>query len=128
MNRELKFRAWDSKNKEFCYFNFVDIYEEATISSPYEYSSWSLRNMPKGQYTGLKDKNDKEIYEGDIVTHDVYIHKPVTVIGQIVFFNQNASFMLEDTNAKRYSLASFEQFHYEIIGNIYENQELLEDK
>lgn len=71
------------------------------------------------QYTGLKDKNGKEIYEGDIIKHDYYVD------AQEIKFNERL------ITYKCYPADVFilkvdeEQENFEIIGNIYENPELL---
>nr|DAO07994.1 MAG TPA: YopX protein [Caudoviricetes sp.] len=81
------------------------------------------------QSTGLKDKNDKEIFEGDILackTDD-------EVINLNVFWDEeHALFMFE---SKKYNeqeplaeLVENNTYPFEIIGNVYENPELLEDK
>lgn len=77
-----------------------------------------------GQFTGLTDKNGKKIFEGDIVKHG-------GIVGVIRFDMFSATFLiLEDKdhaerleNAKRYG-----EYGLQVIGNIYDNKELLEDK
>jgi uncharacterized phage protein (TIGR01671 family) len=73
-----------------------------------------------GQYIGRKDKNENEIYEGDIVTDGVNNY--------IVIFHEGAwrLRLCRDYNSLHdlYPVAN----HREIIGNIYDNPELLEDK
>lgn len=74
-----------------------------------------------GQYTGLKDKNGKEIYEGDIY------HQGDRNILYVVEYTQDCSFMGRQVRTKgsRTGLAYW-QDRIEVIGNIYENPELLE--
>lgn len=67
------------------------------------------------QYTGLRDKNGKEIYEGDIIRYHV---EPTTKIKVVIF--REGMFATDISSLKAVRLIS------EVIGNIYENPELLE--
>ena len=120
--REIKFRAWDEKGKRMLDSDIVDTWDV-------EY----LRPDPKEphivmQYTGLKDKNDKDIYEGDILLVDDngslapvhwdeqtfgfnirYVKKPWKNLWEAFTFNSQVK---EDCG---------------IVGNIYENPELLNE-
>ena len=74
------------------------------------------------QCTGLKDKNGKLIYEGDIVeTHDY-----TTEHSQIVF--DKGCYVLKSKDVAIYDHLSSYEKQYEIIGNIHENPELLEEE
>lgn len=119
MNREIKFRAWSSYFKKM-YLNIQ------LLDSLNEYINRGEHEIM--QYTGLKDKNGKEIYEGDILRFKAnYTKKPC---GYVVCKVEFSSYGIELTNAL-YSYDPIEEtseFPYtsEVIGNIYENPELLE--
>jgi hypothetical protein len=72
------------------------------------------------QYTGLLDKNGVEIYEGDICMHH-YFHEK----GVIEWIN--ASFKLCYDDGDHETLLPIDLEHYEVIGNVYENPELLKE-
>ena len=89
-----------------------------------------------GQYTGLKDKNGKEIYEGDIVKihkHNFDYGFKKDEIGQIKFIDGAFGFYREESKNEYYfnDLATESGYreleYYEVIGNIYDNPELLEE-
>lgn len=107
MKREIKFRAWNPK-EDFMHVAF-------NITSHGEVFNYTedLSHLILMQYTGLKDKNGKEIYEGDIVRwsigiREVFYHKSMFAIK----YNENIVMPTSHEEG-------------EVIGNIHENPELL---
>ena len=80
------------------------------------------------QFTGLHDKNGKEIYEGDIVSYKRNVGnwtgKSLTTIHEIIFTEEINAFVMKD-NSSYIKLRKHWGYEYEVIGNIYENPELL---
>lgn len=91
---------------------------------PYQMVRTDVDKETVGQYTGLKDKNGKEIYEGDIVK--VFTSKKWR-IGIIIY--EHSGFTIDVTNNKEleYGRTSIIENLTEVIGNIYDNPELLEE-
>jgi len=129
--RDIKFRAWDEGNKIMHYdFEFIrsggenndwivfksdkqKLDDKIAATSPLDnpYFQQQLKIM---QYTGLKDKNSKEIYEGDFCSHEnkvrlVSVQAGCWFLGRVDVLGYIKTALLE------------------IIGNIYENSELLEE-
>jgi len=105
--REIRFRAWDEESKKWIYFNVGQRY------------SLRVDATTIGQYIGLKDKNDKEIYEGDIVE---WKYKDTPIVTEVIF-RQGCFSAGNNIPIKEYIHQEFK-----VIGNIYENPELLEKK
>lgn len=127
MNREIKFRAWDGEKIVYCYEHYLG---EAF-----------LKKHPIMQFTELYDKNGKEIYEGDILerigSKDIFMHldgysveDTITKTKEVVELKVNSNEFGEtyfgySLNTQRTYSERIKPATYEIIGNIYENPELL---
>ena len=133
MSREIKFRAWDgNKAVDFgdlmCkqgHFNaFINTLAERTAANKPNDNKYKLM-----QYTGLKDKNGVEIYEGDVVEHGSRDELDFGV-GTVERNKEWACFELKcsydwgDTHTSNEVIAASREWR--VIGNIYENPELLE--
>ena len=113
--KELRFRAWDGKKM----IDDVIPASETAIVELFEYEHQVTDVESVEQYTGLKDKNGKEIYENDIVEYDWHIigDKPAyRTKEQVVFDDMGARL---DTDRIRFCT------NVEVIGNIHENANLL---
>ena len=108
------------------YLHWDDCTGEFSIRTTMYSDYFDTEDMILMQYTGLKDKNGKEIYEGDIISNGY--EKCI-----VVWVKEQAGFMLKLTN-KEYEKEKWTnpmidlRKDDEVIGNIYENPELLEDK
>lgn len=123
--REIKFRAWDKDEKRW-----VDP-ERIYIGANGDLLSYGSHDDTGGFYTdidiqfftGLHDKNGKEIYEGDVVEVE---DGPNKKNYPIIFHKRTAAFTLEVGNGATEYLPNHVAYkQIEIIGNIYENPELL---
>lgn len=123
--REIKFRSWDTTDNimEYCGLERIGDYHE-------------YMGHPIMQYTGLKDKNGKEIYEGDLLNQKTsynsnwadmrFQNKTIVQVGF-----EDGCFINEYTKESLHKAITsivHNKIAYEIIGNIHENPELLVDK
>jgi uncharacterized phage protein (TIGR01671 family) len=126
---EIKFRTWDTNKKIL--FNVSEIHFGNNFYIKGLGDIFS-RNFVLMQYTGLKDKKGKEIYEGDIVTFEVENNSCWfgPSIGIIEFNNFNSSFEIKLKDCFLSIGKGYDAYRgtLEIVGNIYEHPHLLETK
>lgn len=115
MNREIKFRAWDTDDKLMCTFP-EKIHIDGKIVSMINASS----NKIVMQYTGLKDKNGVEIYELDILKTN-YLGQKYYIVTY-----EDRSFELFDGGDGVVFDPHDDWSEFEVVGNIYENKDLIE--
>ena len=113
--REIKFKLWHKGFKKFFTTNYSDQISMMPDGNIFWMGECETDNFIILQYTGLKDENGREIYEGDIVRHatwgDVYE----------VIFEDGGFYVLSS-----YDFQTINEYPLEVIGNIFENPELLE--
>jgi len=126
--REFKFRAWDNYGKKM-YFDGLFIGLDGDYSfnpniMPKKYNPYEFEVM---QFTGLKDEHGNDIYEGDIVetVEQTMSHGDEIVCGEVVW-DKHFGFMLDFSNyGTQTAIGAFIDLGTKVIGNIYENPELL---
>jgi uncharacterized phage protein (TIGR01671 family) len=132
MNRTIKFRGKSTNNDKWVYAELhgfgMDLFNEC------------VRENTVGQFTGLFDKNSKEIYEGDIVEQIVTNGYDYGFIGEVGF--DNGVFGIKHKTYKGYIVSRFVYssdwndghahgtilYEYELKGNIYDNPELMKEE
>jgi uncharacterized phage protein (TIGR01671 family) len=134
MNREIKFRAWDKRLKEMQFTIEMHQYKDGSMGIQIG-DSLAVRDDDDFilmQYTGLKDKNGKEIYEGDVIRYTKNKHLIYPNFTTVIeYYKYSFGFRLQN------SFNTYDPFclhdeieidflpYIEVIGNIYENPELL---
>ena len=123
MSREIKFRAYHKERKEIFEIASIDFEEKRAIlwNEIRKLLNVDFERFELSQYTGLKDKNGKEIYEGDIV-----ILNDTEEENRCVVKYKYGSYILIDGDLRE-NLSNVEDSFLEVIGNIYENKNLLEE-
>jgi uncharacterized phage protein (TIGR01671 family) len=145
--REIKFRAWNKETKTFGYFELNNYfisgdgcgdYSESHINTwrwkkgalgtmgmywEFDIDEGEIEDFNMQQYTGLKDKNGKEIYEGDIMRYFNYENVP---------YYESVDWVVIENSCTDCGTASGFYIRQptggEVVGNIHENPELLEFK
>jgi len=127
--KEYRFRAWDKDKNIMFVPEYIDEDGNACNSSLYPYVSgmgfaeevFAVENAILMQYTGIKDKNGKEIYEGDVLQS--YCSECSAGRKDVVRFVNSGFWCGKDDD-----LWMPNSEHCEVLGNIYETPELLKEE
>lgn len=133
--RKIEFRGKTVDGGEWIYGDLIQMDDECYIQHT-EYVSqgeWDssytdcvgevVDTETVGQYTGLTDKNGTKIFEGDIVEY--ITGKDFSNVAQIIF--KDCQFLCKDIHNRMITQPAFMNVEFEVIGNIYDNPELLKN-
>lgn len=127
MSREIKFRGYDDIAQGWCLGSPVmdkDVKGRWWIM--FDESEGAIIDRPEtiGQFTGLKDKNGTDIFEGDIVAWSSFkeggILKPILKNSEIIYYSKEAKFTIKGNE-----IWGLIYSNIEVIGNIHQNPEFL---
>jgi uncharacterized phage protein (TIGR01671 family) len=124
--REILFRG--KKNDNWIYGDLINQYPKIYIGSmgyvgdDIGYLEDEIIPETLGQYTGMKDKNGNKVFEGDIISSTYYGNSPVE------YYLNRFTISYDFGKAEENTDFNFSEVIYEVIGNIYDNPELLEVK
>ena len=127
MNREIKFRGRNDRHGWLTGHYFVNrgvhfIAEDGIANPLNTWEDYSVDPETVGQYTGLKDRDGKEIWEHDIVK---YSFTDATIIGEVVWWSQRCGFYVHTkSDDDYYELTP----HCRVIRSVHDNPELLEEE
>ncbi|RTL04675.1 hypothetical protein EKK58_10215 [Candidatus Dependentiae bacterium] len=141
MQRPIEFRVWDSFNGKMIYVNFERLVDGEKPCDFRIYCHECFLDNTKPvvmQYTGLKDKNGVKIFEGDIVKYKPYHnldYKEKYLIGEVKWgetgdsdeysHSKHLEWVVNSDSLADIADGNYEGFDCEVIGNIYQNPELL---
>jgi uncharacterized phage protein (TIGR01671 family) len=122
-----KFRAWTEEG-EVMYYDVYPFKDDTLLLS---YDEIAFDEVPASdfilmQYTGLRDKNGREIYEGDVVRYECCFE---SYVEEVIYDDKHCNFGTIDKDEKTFSfdalISDFDVDCFEVVGNKYENLELL---
>ena len=136
--REIKFRAWNKEHKKM-FYNVQNTFHSFGDDDSCRYEEYhgfdgvlDDENNILMQYTGLKDKNGVEIYEGDIVRHLIPYEDSVGFSAEIIIIKwQTERFHDIEFNVPLglgFNIEWEDDELVEVIGNVYENPELMKER
>ena len=126
--REIKFRAWSKLLNKM--LSHEDLNKTLKNLTKIEYIAGIFLPLNSDvevmQYTGLNDSNGNEIYEGDIVKIEDYFGEDI--IGRVIYDEATAGYVFHKGNERNYfqMTLDLEYYVHYVIGNIYENKDLLD--
>ena len=117
--RNIKFRAWSKKFNKFMAVGFHLIGETTLFDLLNQHRLEELEDLEITECTGLLDKNGKDVYEGDIIEFKGEF------IAKVIWCEEDAAFQIRSENNGGAFLNERYMLNFEVIGNIFENFDLL---